>query len=358
MSTLSTPAHASTRRALSGVELLTAMLCIPSVSGDEAQLASFLAGDLYAAGFDTRVDAAGNLVASRGEGCEHVALVGHLDTVPGRIAVRQDGDSLYGRGAVDAKGPLAAALTAVMRQPRDGGTRFTVIGAVGEETTSRGARHLAETMAAPDQLVILEPSGWQGVTIAYKGSVRLQWSLQVPAAHSAGPSMSAADRAFAFVNALHQLAAARSGDAGRFDRVDVRVLRCDAGSDGLRDRAHVDIGVRVPLGCDLDELLCDVRALAGEGSLDVTSAEPPVRTDRASRLARRFVQAIRAQGGSPRFKLKTGTSDLNVLVPAWRCPAIAYGPGDSMLDHAPDEHIEISEFERSVDVLDRVLRAL
>ena len=56
--------------------------------------------------------------------------------------------------------------------------------------------------------------------------------------------------------------------------------------------------------------------------------------------------------GTPRFKVKTGTSDLNVLVPAWGCQAVAYGPGDSQLDHTPREHVSIAELERAVAVLE------
>ena len=76
-----------------------------------------------------------------------------------------------------------------------------------------------------------------------------------------------------------------------------------------------------------------------------------------SRLARSLVSAIRARGGTPRFKLKTGTSDLNVLVPAWGCQAVAYGPGNSQLDHTPREHISIAELERAVSVLEAALGA-
>ena len=98
------------------------------------------------------------------------------------------------------------------------------------------------------------------------------------------------------------------------------------------------------------------RALAaGDGAVTILGQEAAVRTDRSSSLARACVRAIRAAGGAPRFKLKTGTSDLNILVPAWGCPAVAYGPGDSRLDHTPDEHISITELERAVDVLDTAL---
>ncbi len=56
--------------------------------------------------------------------------------------------------------------------------------------------------------------------------------------------------------------------------------------------------------------------------------------------------------------LKTGTADLNVVGPAWGCPAVAYGPGDSNLDHTPEEHILLSEYARAVAVLAAVLRKI
>ena len=75
-------------------------------------------------------------------------------------------------------------------------------------------------------------------------------------------------------------------------------------------------------------------------------------------LAYAFVDAIRAEGQRPAFKLKTGTADLNVVGPVWQCPIVAYGPGDSSLDHTPEEHVEIGEFERSVRILTRVIEKL
>ena len=293
--------------------------------------------------------------ASWGDGAETVALVGHIDTVPGLIDVRREGDRLHGRGAVDAKGPLATAIAAVSRQPRDGARRFVIVGAVEEETSSNGARHLARTMAAPSSLVILEPSGWDAVTIGYKGSLRVRVSVAQPHAHGAGREPGAPDRCIDVIRALRDRAEALNGDAGVFDRVDVRVLRFDSSSDGLNDRASLDLGVRTPPGCDVDALLAFAQAAAPAADLDVLGSEPGIRTDRNSALARGFVRAIRAHGGAPRFKVKTGTSDLNVLVPAWGCQAVAYGPGDSKLDHTPDEHISITELERAVEVLEAAL---
>lgn len=342
---------------LDGAALLADMLDISSPSGAEAGLAAFLLTRLEAAGFDAHVDAAGNLHAAWGTGDRTVALVGHMDTAPGRVPRRHDGRSIYGRGAVDAKGPLAAALTAVSALPRDAGRRWVVIGAVEEEASSRGARHLLATIPAPDGLVILEPSGWQGITIGYKGSVRVRWTRTQPAAHGAGQEPSAGDRAVGFVRRVQDHAEARGGGPSIFQRVDVRVLRFDAGSDGLEERAEVELGLRIPPGYAAMQVWDDVASLAGEGEVEVLYADEAVRTDRSSPLARSFVQAVRACGGAPRFKLKTGTSDLNHLAPAWGCPALAYGPGDSHLDHTPDEHIDLDEFDLGVRVLEAALSA-
>jgi LysW-gamma-L-lysine carboxypeptidase len=56
--------------------------------------------------------------------------------------------------------------------------------------------------------------------------------------------------------------------------------------------------------------------------------------------------------------LKTGTSDMNVVGPAWHCPILAYGPGESALDHTPDERISLSEYLRSIEILKSVLHTL
>jgi LysW-gamma-L-lysine carboxypeptidase len=71
-----------------------------------------------------------------------------------------------------------------------------------------------------------------------------------------------------------------------------------------------------------------------------------------------MLKAIRAEGGRPRFKLKTGTSDMNTVGPTWQCPIVAYGPGDSSLDHTPDEHIDVEEYRRAIDVLAQALEIL
>lgn len=340
-----------------GIELLEEMLAIPSPSTQERALGQWLVSRMRAMGFAARRDDAGNVVGFWGSGPKEIMLLGHIDTVPGFIPVRREGNRLFGRGAVDAKGPMAAAITAVSRQPVGTGVRFTVIGAVEEEGSSRGARHLV-SRKAPDQLVILEPSGWDAVTLGYKGSLRLRYRLSIPVGHGAGPHESAADQAIAFVRTVQDYASPAGAAKKSFKRLDVRVLRFHADHDGFRDTASLSIGFRLPPEFDVEALKRQLDEWSEGADLRFEHADAAVRTEKNTPVVRAFLSGIREAGGTPRFKMKTGTSDMNILVPVWGCPALAYGPGDSKLDHTPDEAIDLEEFGRGIDVLTHALRQL
>src|SRR6185312_613024 len=89
--------------------------------------------------------------------------------------------------------------------------------------------------------------------------------------------------------------------------------------------------------------------------LDYVINAPAFRSDKRSPMVAAFNAAIRANGGAPRIKVKTGTSDMNLVGPFWGCPIVAYGPGDSRLDHQPDEHIMLEDVERATKILTSVI---
>jgi [amino group carrier protein]-lysine/ornithine hydrolase len=341
------------------LDLVRGLVEIPSVSRREGDAVEWLVARMGERGFRATVDDAGNAVGEIGAGPVHVVLLGHIDTVPGEIPVRIEDDELVGRGAVDAKGPLAAFVAAATHPVA--GVRVTVVGAVEEESpTSRGARHRA-TLAAPDWCVIGEPSGWDAITIAYKGRLTIDLALSREARHGASPGPTVAEEALAVWERVHRSTNGRGGATRAFDRLDCRLEGIDAGvGDGLVERARVRIGYRVPPGVDPGELEAAAASLAtsnGETRVVVSTIgrEDPVRTSRTSPLARAFARAISAAGGQPTFKEKSGTSDMNILAPAWGCPMVAYGPGDSRFDHTPIERLSISDFARSITVLRGVL---
>ncbi|HEY8677465.1 MAG TPA: M20/M25/M40 family metallo-hydrolase [Candidatus Dormibacteraeota bacterium] len=320
------------------VDLLNEMLQIPSVSTPEAQLGQWLHRRLRGLGFAARRDEVGNVVAYWGSGPREVVLLGHLDTVPPR-------------------GPLAAAITAITRQPARGGCRITLVAAVGEGGSMRGARHLA-TRRAPDALIALEPSRWDGVMVGANGSLRLRYRFAQPAGHDVGSQASAADRAVAFIRRVQDHAVDWNQGRSFLDRLEARVLRFHADHDGMRDRASLTLGFRVPPGYDLDALRSRLDGWRESADVSFDSAAVPIRTQTHTRLTRAFVEAIRQQGGTPRLTVKDGTSEINILVPIWNCPAGAYGPGDSRLDRPADEAIDIFELEKAVEVLTAVLKNL
>jgi [amino group carrier protein]-lysine/ornithine hydrolase len=339
--------------------LLRGLVEIPSVSRYEGDAVEWLVGRMAERGFRASVDDAGNAVGEMGDGPVHVVLFGHIDTVRGEIAVRVEGDELIGRGAVDAKGPLAAFVAAASEPVA--GVRVTVVGAVEEESpTSAGARYRATT-PAPDWCVIGEPSGWDAVTVAYKGRLVIDVALSREARHGAAPGPTVAEEALALWERVRESAKPRAKAARSFERLDCRLEGIEAGiGDGLVERARLRIGYRVPLGVDSGELESAAASLAerdGDTRVVITTQgrEEPVRTARTSPLARAFSRAIAAAGGQTTFKEKSGTSDMNILFPAWGCPMVAYGPGDSRYDHTPIERLSIVDFARSINVIRGVL---
>lgn len=350
-------AHAEADQA--DISLLHRLVEIQSLSGAEDAAAGFLVGQMAERGFQADRDRAGNAVGTVGTGDRHVVLLGHIDTVPGRIPVRIEDGVLWGRGAVDAKGPLATFVAAASRAADRLNATVTVVGAVGEETMgSAGASEVA-TWDAPDYCVIGEPSAWDAVCLGYRGTLSLQYSLRRHSRHTAGPGGSVGEEAIAFWQRLtEEVDRLNLGVAGDFGRIGYSLRAFNTGSDGLSDVARLSIGLRLPPGREIDDLVDQLRGLAGDAEIAVDGYQLAYRTGKRSRLVPPFLRAIRAEGGTPRFTLKLGTSDMTVVGPAWGCPIVAYGPGDASLDHTPDERIVLADYLRAVRVLENVLVAL
>jgi LysW-gamma-L-lysine carboxypeptidase len=152
--------------------------------------------------------------------------------------------------------------------------------------------------------------------------------------------------------------AVNDGESGRFHTLDPALRALNTFSDGLSDGVTMRIATRIPPGVPAADLRQRLNGWRDGAELTIHSSDPPVQSEKNTPLVRALLRSIRAEGGKPRFKLKTGTSDMNVVGPAWGCPIVAYGPGDSSLDHTPQEHIEIDEYLRAIEVLSRALETL
>ncbi len=345
--------------AIRAEQLLRDLVSIASPSCHEAEASACLADWMRANDYDRAyVDEVGNAVGIIGDGPREVALLGHIDTFPGFPTVRREGRLLYGRGAVDAKGPLCTFAVAARQATLPDDIRVVVIGAVEEEAaTSRGARHVLDRLQ-PDFCVIGEPSHWDRITLGYKGRLLLDWRWEGGLAHSAGDAPSPAERALDYWGLVKaQSDQHNQGIDSIFARLDASLRDINTWQVGVNGVAEMTIGLRLPPGVSpacLEEQLPP----ADGASLTARGAERAYTGDRNSELSRQFRRAIRAAGGVPRFLYKTGTSDMNVVGPHWNCPILAYGPGDSALDHTPNEHIDLDEYLQAIDVLSAVLESL
>lgn len=341
------------------VDLLEGLVRIQSLSTQEHAAVAWFVAEMRGLGLEAHVDTAGNAVGVIGDGPRQIVLLGHIDTVGGVVPVRREAGQLYGRGSVDAKGPLATFVVAAARARIPDGWQVVVIGAVEEEyATSKGARYAA-TEYRPALCVIGEPSSWDRITLGYKGRLLLRYRLAQPVAHTAGQAIGAPEVAVDFWNRVAAWAAAYNEGRERVTGQVTPSLRdIHTANDGLTETAELLIGVRLPVGLAPDEAAAALAALAGDAQVEFSGHETAYRADKNNVLARGFLRAIRGEGGTPAFKVKTGTSDMNVVAPVWRCPIVAYGPGDSALDHTPDEHVPIEDFQKAVRVLTDVLNAL
>jgi LysW-gamma-L-lysine carboxypeptidase len=392
------------------VELVRGLVAIPSLSRHEQAAATWLAAQMATAGYDRAyVDEAGNAVGELGpeDAGRVVVLLGHIDTVPGNIPVRIEtvaGHSvLYGRGSVDAKGPLATFAAAGARLgsrwAREAGVRLVVVGAVEEEAaTSKGARFISSRFdgraePVPVACVIGEPSHWRRITLGYKGRLLLDLSARQAMAHTAGPDAAVAEVVVDLWNRVRGHAdTVNAGVHKPFDQLSPSLRRfVTANEDGITDTVDAQFAWRLPVGFEAEAFVrqlltwtashlgatapvVEPRLPHGAGGQEsITIAGPrtsltftfrgwerPWRGDRQNALVRSFLAGVRQVDPAvqPGFVVKTGTSDMNVVAPVWQCPIVAYGPGDSALDHTPNEHLELDEYWTAVQVLEATLRHL
>ncbi len=337
------------------MEFLKRMLELYSPSGQEHELANFLVQEMRRRGFEAFVDGAGNAVGHIGLGSKQILLVGHMDTVSGEIPVRVEGGKLYGRGAVDAKGSLAALMEAAA-EVKSSHLKLTVIGCVEEEADSRGARYLLDKYK-PDYVIVGEPSGWDAITIGYKGSVYITYSLREPLRHRGHFEKTPVEKAVEFYLALKEKYCSQEKTEA-FDAVDVNLIGIDTDTDAFSESVTMELNLRTPLGFDFAKLEAFISRIKGAAVVGLGDKTEAFKAEKNNELVRSFIKAIRSLNGKPKFKVKTGTSDMNLLGRAWKVPIVAYGPGDSSLDHAPHEHLDLVEYERTKRILRHVLKYL
>ena len=364
---------------MSDFETLIGLVSRYSPSGQERGAVEWLVTRMKSLGYEKAfVDEAGNAVGVMGQGPKQVVLLGHIDTVPGEIKVARDNISLYGRGSADAKGPLACFVDAVAKVGVQEGWQLVVIGAVEEERDSEGARFVAERYK-PDFAIVGEPNQWDRLALGYKGSAWANITVQRGQVHTASGEQTAAEAAVeAWLKIKEYVDSFNVDKQKMFDKLLPTLRGLDSASNDFEQCARLRVGVRLPAEVTpedwymkLNEIISDshftpLRSASGvlrkgDCHFDIERIGFPVpawECEKNTKLVRSFLSGIRSTGGEPRFVYKSGSADLNIVAPAWKCPAVVYGPGDSSLDHTPNEYIQWEDYRKAVAVLKAVLVTL
>ncbi|MFH1536615.1 MAG: M20/M25/M40 family metallo-hydrolase [Patescibacteria group bacterium] len=332
---------------LDNIKLLQKLVEIESLSGQEKKAANFLIRHTKKLNFDkTYKDDAGNFVAERGGGNNIILLVGHVDTVSGKIPVRIKNNNLYGRGSVDAKGCLATFISAVNNLVNLENNKFIIIGAVEEECeTSKGAKFILDKYN-PNAIFIGEPSGWSNITIGYKGSLRLEYADECQNLHYANPDSNLINKAINFINNL-------KNNLSEDEILEIRNFNTT--NNGLTQKVNIKINIRTSPNFNINK----IDNLLKNKQITIKENIPGIIANKNNFLVKSMLKSIRKSSGKPKFLRKTGTSDFNYLAKNWpNIPILAYGPGNSKLDHAPNEHLDLNEYKKAIKVLTFALNSV
>ena len=348
-------------------ETLIGLVSQYSPSGQERGAVEWLVARMKSLSYDDAfIDEAGNAVGVMGKGTRQVVLLGHIDTVAGEIPVHVEAVGaehapplLYGRGSVDAKGPLASFVDAVAKVGAKDGWQFVVIGAIEEERNSEGARYVS-TQYKPDYAIIGEPNQWDRMALGYKGSAWANVAVKRGQAHTASGEETAAEAAVEVWLKIKVYVDSFNADKPKvFDKLLLTLRGMDSDSNDFEQWARLKVGVRLPVEVSPEDWYAKLNEVAVGAVIEPTGfAIPAWGCEKNTQLVRSFLSGIRSQGGEPRFVYKTGTADLNIVAPVWKCPAVVYGPGDSALDHTPNEHINLEDYQKAVSVLIAALEKL
>ncbi len=345
------------------VEFLIEILKTYSPSGEEGELSNLLLRKFAEFGIEAELDDVGNIIAKIGHGEPKILLCGHLDTVPGNIKVSKDGDKLYGRGAVDAKSSLAAMIMAMKDlNKRKLAGEIIFAGVVEEEASSLGIKNLIKKGISANYAIFGEPSGVDNLTIGYKGSLNLKICCETKGGHSSAPWLfeNAIEKAYELWELIKNFHYPEENLESRFYSITYCLIKmCGGNSVNITpSNCEFIVNIRIPPQLTSSQVFDSIKKIVNTFkkrnkdtriNISLEGKVNPFETVKSSILVRSFSWAIRKIRKSRVTLLKkTGTADINELSLHMKKPMIAYGPGNSHLDHTPNEHIIINDYLDSI----------
>jgi acetylornithine deacetylase len=317
---------------------------IESVTGNEGAVGEFLYRLLRDLGYETRLDTVESnrfnvYAVPPNQARPAVFFSTHMDTVPPFFASREDGTRIYGRGACDAKGIIAAQIGAAEKLRHDG-LAAGLLFVVGEERNSAGAKYANQHPAGGRFLIDGEPTD-NRLAKATKGAVRVEFFAEGRMAHSAYPELgeSAIEKLLDALERVRRIPLPRDEEFGPCT-LNIGLIDGGRAPNVIPDYAHAELMYRT-IGPS-DELKRQI----------VAAAEPLARVEWGLELP--FIR-LRTLDGIPTM-IAAFATDVPSLT-NWG-EALLLGPGSIHVAHTPDEHIEKKELLAAVDLYADVARRL
>jgi acetylornithine deacetylase/succinyl-diaminopimelate desuccinylase family protein len=358
------------------VDLAADLIRIPTVNGaGEAGAIAAIGSILRREGIDHRIEevAAGrpNLIVEMGDGRGPTLWFnGHIDTVPigNRLSWSREpfgGDihdgRLYGRGASDCKGGVAAIIQAVIalhraRVPLAGRLRVTAV--MGDEEGWIGIRHLLDCGMRADAFVSTQWSTAGRIALGYRGLCWVEITTMGRMAHGSRPSTGVnavqgmVDDVLPALRTLELPSAEATPVAIPGPSVNLAVMQGGEAPNIVPDLCRAVLDYRLVSGQSSAQVIDAIDAVLSR----VTAQRPGLRVERRVllrseplftnpevALVRSLSESVEAIGGHPASYFgKTGTADANLVHERLQIPAVAYGPGNDSV-HGPDEWVDVNE---------------
>jgi acetylornithine deacetylase len=326
-------------------ELTRRLIDIPSVTGDEKAVGEFLKAHLEGLGYNVEMQAVDadrfNVFATIAES-PYIIFSTHMDTVPPFIVSTEDQARIYGRGACDAKGMIAAQIMAAERLRSEGVGQVGLLFTVDEEMGSLGAQVANESVSAtrPAFLINGEPTD-NMLAAATKGSLRLSLKTRGRAAHSAYPEQgeSAIEKLLDVLSDIRKCVWPTDELLGE-TTCNIGVIGGGTRPNVIPEEAEAVLQFRLvseakPVRSALDE------AIAGRAEIEYLSEHEPIRLHTVAGFEQCTV----------RF-----TTDIPYLS-NWGTPLLL-GPGSILNAHTDHELVAKHELSTAVDLYVRLARAL
>ncbi|MEK6323706.1 MAG: M20/M25/M40 family metallo-hydrolase [Acidobacteriota bacterium] len=323
-------------------EVTRKLISIPSISGDEKQIADFLAEYLRRSGFEVEIQDTDNdrpnVYARRGE--PDVVLSTHTDTVPPYVEFGEDDDYIYGRGACDAKGIIAAMIKAGEALIEANVTDFGLLFVVGEEAGSQGARAANAIPNRSRYLINGEPTESK-LALGSKGALRAMLRASGRAAHSAYPQMgeSAVDKLLDVLTDLRRVDLPRDERLGA-TTMNIGMIKGGVAANVIPPDAEAELMFRVVSSTESLKLIIE-GVVNSRVKVEYTFACDPVFTESIDGFETTIVAF---------------TTDIPALT-KWGKPLL-FGPGSILDAHTPHERVSKQELLAAVDTYNQMVRRL